>query len=111
MGQGRDRVVGVDVSKGRLDGYDRGAVRRLTVGNDAAGIARLVAWASPGALVVMEASGGDERLAHRDLSARGLRVAIVNAKRVRDFAKASGRPAKADGVRTATPYSLRYNGC
>jgi transposase len=75
-----------------------GAARRLTVGNDATGIARLVAWASPGALVVMEASGGDERLAHRDLSARGLRVAIVNAKRVRDFAKASGRPAKADGV-------------
>jgi transposase len=35
----------------------RGAARRLTVGNDAAGIARLVAWASPGALVVMEASG------------------------------------------------------
>ena len=57
MGQGRDRVVGVDVSKGRLDGYDRGAARRLTVGNDATGIARLVAWASPGALVVMEASG------------------------------------------------------
>jgi len=36
-----------------------GAARRLTVGNDATGIARLVAWASPGALVVMEASGGD----------------------------------------------------
>jgi hypothetical protein len=38
-------------------------------------------------------------------------ASIVNAKRVRDFAKASGRPAKTDRVRTATPYSLRYNGC
>jgi hypothetical protein len=56
-----DRVVGVDVSKGQLDGYDLGAGRRLRVGNDAAGIARLAAWAGPGALVVMEASGGDER--------------------------------------------------
>jgi hypothetical protein len=42
-----DRVVGVDVSKAQLDAYDLGAGRRLRVGNDAAGIARLRAWASP----------------------------------------------------------------
>jgi transposase len=93
-----DRVVGVDVSKGQLDACDLGAGRRLRVGNDAAGIARLAAWAGPGALVVMEASGGYERLAHRRLLERGLAVAIVNAKRVRDFAKASGRLAKTDRV-------------
>ena len=46
----------------------------------------------------MEASGGYERLAHRRLLERGLKVAIVNAKRVRDFAKASGRLAKSDRV-------------
>ena len=40
-----DRVVGVDVSKGQLDACDLGAGRRLRVGNDAAGIARLAAWA------------------------------------------------------------------
>lgn len=56
-----DRVVGVDVSKGQLDAYDLGAGRRLAVANDAAGIARLTAWASSGTLVVMEASGGYER--------------------------------------------------
>jgi transposase len=93
-----DRVVGVDVSKSRLDAYDLGAGRRLRVGNDAAGVARLAAWASPGALVVMEASGGYERPAHRRLLERGLKVAIVNAKRVRDFARASGRLAKTDRV-------------
>jgi transposase len=93
-----DRVVGVDVSKGQLDGYDLGAGRRLSVNHDTAGIARLGAWAGPGALVVMEASGGYERLAHRRLLGRGLAVAIVNAKRVRDFAKASGRLAKTDRV-------------
>jgi transposase len=91
-----DRVVGVDVSKGQLDGYDLGAGRRLSVNHDTAGIARLGAWAGPGALVVMEASGGYERLAHRRLLGRGLAVAIGNAKRVRDFAKASGRLAKTD---------------
>jgi len=93
-----DRVVGVDVSKGQLDGHDLGQGRRLSVSNDAAGIGRLVAWVNPGALVVMEASGGYERLAHRRLRARGLAVAIVNAKRVRDFARASGRLAKTDRV-------------
>ena len=93
-----DRVVGVDVSKAQLDAYNLGAGRRLSVNNDAAGVARLAAWAGPGALVVMEASGGYERLAHRRLLERGLAVAIVNAKRVRDFAKASGRLAKTDRV-------------
>ena len=78
MGQGMDRVVGVDVSKAQLDAYDLSSDRRLPVANDLAGIARLVSWASPEALVVMEASGGYERLAHRRLRERGLPVAIVN---------------------------------
>jgi transposase len=93
-----DRVVGVDVSKGQLDAHDLGEGRRLSVSNDAAGIGRLVAWAGPGTLVVMEASGGYERPAHRRLVEHGLKVAIVNAKRVRDFARASGRLAKTDRV-------------
>jgi transposase len=46
----------------------------------------------------MEASGGYERQPHRLLSARGLGVAIVNAARVRAFARASGRLAKTDRV-------------
>jgi transposase len=93
-----DRVVGVDVSKGRLDAHDLGQDRRLSVRNDAAGIGRLAAWAGPGTLVVMEASGGYERPAQRRLVEHGLKVAIVNAKRVRDFARASGRLAKTDRV-------------
>jgi transposase len=93
-----DRVVGVDVSKGQLDAHDLGEGRRLSVSNDAAGIGRLVAWAGPGTLVVMEASGGYQRPAHRRLVEHGLKVAIVNAKRVRDFARASGRLAKTDRV-------------
>jgi hypothetical protein len=58
MGQGMLKVIGVDVSKSRLDAYclTRGA--RLAVGNDTAGIAELAAWVGPDGLVVMEASGG-----------------------------------------------------
>jgi transposase len=95
-----ERVIGIDVSKARLDVYKLGDGRRLTVGNDAAGITALAAELGLGAqdLVVMEASGGYEKASHRLLSERGLSVAIVNAARVRAFARASGRLAKIDRV-------------
>jgi transposase len=72
----------------------------LAVGNDAGGIAALAdqLGLDPPDLVVMEASCGYEWLPHRLLSERGLRVALVNAARVRDFARASGRLAKTDRV-------------
>jgi transposase len=97
------RVIGIDVSKVRLDVYSLEDGRRLAVGNDAAGIAALADQLGLGArdLLLMEASGGYERLGHRLLSERGLRVAIVNAARVRDFARASGRLAKTDRVDAA----------
>lgn len=95
------RIIGVDVSKARLDVYRLEDGRRLAVGNDPAGIARLAAWAGDGALVVMEASGGYERLVHQLLTGRGVPVAIANAKRVRDFARASGLLAKTDRLDAA----------
>jgi transposase len=98
-----ERVIGIDVSKMRLDVYGLEDGRRLAVGNDAVGIAALADQLGLGArdLLVMEASGGYERLPHRLLSERGLRVAIVNAARVRDFARASGCLAKTDRVDAA----------
>jgi transposase len=98
-----ERVIGIDVSKARLDIHISESGRRLAVGNDAAGIAALADRLDLGArdLVIMEASGGYERLPHRLLSERGLRVAVVNAARVRDFARASGRLAKTDRLDAA----------
>jgi transposase len=91
-----DRVVGIDVGKARLDAYGLAGERRLSVTNDAVGVAKLAAWLEPGSLVVMGASGGYERLAHRLLTEHGRRTAVVNALRVRQFAKASGLLAKTD---------------
>jgi len=93
-------IIGLDVSKAWLDGYLPGAVRPLRVGNDAAGIRALVRSLGDhaGCLVVMEASGGYERTAHRELVARGVLAAIVNSKRVRDFARGMGLEAKTDRV-------------
>jgi transposase len=73
----------------------------LAAGNDAAGIAELAAWLEPASVAVMEASGGYERPAHRLLSERGLDIAVVNAARVRRFAKAGGLLAKTDRLDAA----------
>jgi transposase len=98
-----ERVIGIDVSKARLEVYILENGRHLAVGNDAAGIAALADRLDLGApdLVVMEASGGYERLPHRLLSECGMRVAVVNAARVRDFARASGLLAKTDRLDAA----------
>lgn len=93
-------MVGLDVSKHWLDGYCSDNGRRLRVENDAAGIGELAGElvGDTACLVVMEASGGYEASAHRALVAKGVPTAIVNPKRVRDFAKASGVAANTDRI-------------
>jgi transposase len=94
------QVVGLDVSKAWLDGYLTHSGRRVRVSNDAAGIQELVRTLgdTAGCLVVMEASGGYERTAYRELLAQGVLAAIVNPKRVRDLARGMGLEAKTDRV-------------
>ncbi len=62
------------------------------------GVADLVARLQPlaPALIVLEATGGLDRLASAALAAAGLPVAIVNPRQFRDFAQAPGRLAKTD---------------
>ena len=96
----QQQIVGLDVSKAWLDGYVPATGRRLRVSNDPAGIDQLLQSlaGSSGSLVVMEASGGYERTAHAPLLAQGVLAAIVNPKRVRDFARGIGLEAKTDRV-------------
>jgi transposase len=96
-----ERVVGIDISKARLDAYCLERGQRLAVSNDAPGITELVAWLAPGSLVVMEASGGDERPVHRLLAEHGVEAAVVDPARVRHFAKATGLLAKTDALDAA----------
>jgi transposase len=89
--------VGIDVSKDRLDvAFSDGRERQF--GNDAAGHGQLCTLLAPEQprLIVMEATGGFERSVAAELAATGLALRIVNARQVRDFAKASGRLAKTD---------------
>jgi transposase len=49
-------------------------------------------------LVILEATGGFERAVVGALAAKGLPVAVVNPRQVRDFARATGRLAKTDRI-------------
>jgi transposase len=90
--------VGIDLAKHRLDVHLRPSGEHFTVSHDEVGVAalveRLVALAP--ALVVLEATGGLEVRPAAALAAAGLPVAVVNPRRVRAFARATGRLAKTD---------------
>lgn len=91
--------VGIDVSKGSLDVYIHPASKSLKVSNDPAGITELKkALPKKVTLIVMEATGGYERLVARALFDAGLPVSIANPRQVRDFAKAMGQLAKTDKI-------------
>ena len=91
-------VAGIDVSKDWLDvalGEEL-----LRVANEATAISQLSERLREAgvALVVMEATGGQETNAASAIAAAGLRLAVVNPRQVRDFAKATGRLAKTDRI-------------
>lgn len=90
--------VGLDVAKSSLQLDLAGQSHALT--NDAKGHARLLKLLRdhPGAHVVCEATGGYEQPAVRALHAAQVPVSIVEAGRVRHFAKAKGLRAKTDPI-------------
>ncbi len=92
--------VGIDISKDHLDVCLIPGDQRLTFNNDAKGLdqltERLSKEASP--LIVMEATGGYDVPIAGALLSKGLPAAIVNPKRVRDFARAMGKLAKTDSI-------------
>lgn len=96
----RSRIVGLDVSKRKVDACIRSLGLRQSLPSTAEGEAELVAWlrASRAGLAVMEASGGYERRWAEALSKAGIKVRIVDPKRVRYFAKSMGRLAKNDPI-------------
>jgi transposase len=100
MNKNEHVVAGIDVSKAVLDVavLPRGEI--LQFSNEASGIDELGSKLKSIAvdLVVMEATGGYETAVATALVAAGLRVAVVNPRQIRDFAKATGRLAKNDRI-------------
>jgi transposase len=95
--------VGIDVSKRYLDIYLRPSQEIWQEPNSAFGIANLLKrlLQYPIELIVLESTGGMERDTLHALSEAGLAVVMVNPKRVRDFAKATGKLAKTDKLDAA----------
>ena len=97
------RLVGIDISKRKIDACIHGEAERRTVPSTPAGEAELIAWlrAHEVGEAVMEASGGYERPWAEALRRAGLVVRTVDPKRVRYFAKSAGRLAKNDPIDAA----------
>jgi transposase len=91
-------VVGIDVSKSRLDVAAAGTF--WSVPNDFQGIGLLIDRLKPFLpnLVVVESTGGLERGVLAELSAAGIPIALVNPGRVREFAKSIGLLGKTDKI-------------
>ncbi len=90
--------VGIDVAKAWLDVAVRPSGttwRTANVETDLPELVERVRRLEP-VLVVLEATGGYERVVVALLATAGLPVAVVNPRQVRDFAKATGRLAKTD---------------
>jgi transposase len=94
----QELVVGIDVSKARLDVAAAGEYWSVT--NTFEGIGKLVGRlkALLPSLVVVESTGGLERGVIAELSAAGIPIALVNPGRVREFAKSIGLLGKTDKI-------------
>jgi transposase len=93
-------VVGIDVSKDRLDVYVHPSGESFAVARNAEGLDALIARLEPLSVsaVAVEATGGFETVVAASLSAAGLPVIVVNPAQVRAFATALGKRAKTDPI-------------
>ena len=96
--------VGIDVSKRFFDLHIFEDNQNKHWDYTTQEVQKCVAWLAGQevALVVMEATGGYETELADQLQAAGLPVAIINPRRMREFAKATGVLAKTDKMDART---------
>ena len=100
INQPESQWVGIDVSQAKLDIALRPSNVTGQVSNQESGWTELVKQfkVQKIELIVIESTGGMERGCVQKLQKEGFNVAVINPKRARDFAKASGRLAKTDRI-------------
>lgn len=98
MSKSTEQWVGIDVSKRMLDAYMHPLGSHARFPNTQRGHDQLLLWLMPHtvALVVAEATGGLELAALGRLHEAGHKVARVNPRWIKDFARSAGRSAKTD---------------
>lgn len=92
--------IGIDVSKTTLDIFVNHEGSSHQFSNEEIGFKELIQVLpnKKHSLIVMEATGGYEKRISHYLRKKKFKVAVVNARRVRDFAKACGKLAKTDKI-------------
>lgn len=92
--------VGIDVAKHSFDVAVLPAEQSASFSYDESGLRQLLEWLRPQGVcfLVLEATGGLERRLAGELMDAGHRVAIVNPRQVRDFARGTGKLAKTDRI-------------
>jgi transposase len=96
-------IVGIDVSKDRLDVAVRPTGESFVFKRTSVGIEELIArleFLSP-KMVAIEATGGFEAVVAAGLAGAGLPVVVVNSAQVRAFAQALGKRAKTHPIDAA----------
>jgi transposase len=91
--------LGVDIAKSYLDAAIGNEKRRFS--NDAIGHRELIKWVKQlkaPVQVICESSGGYERRLVQGLARARIKVSLVQANRVRQFARAAGILAKTDRI-------------
>jgi transposase len=96
-------IIGVDVCQDYLDVHLRPAALNKRFPNTSEGIADFVTWVQPHTAerIVFESTGPYQKAAVGALLAQGLPAVVVNARQVRDFAKAMNLLAKTDRIDAA----------
>ena len=92
--------VGIDVSKDHLDVCILPEATHQRIANVSGAVRRLVQTLKQlkPRLVVLEATGGCERLLVYSLAQADVPLAVINPRQVRDFARAMGQLAKTDKI-------------
>jgi len=90
-------ILAIDVSKARLDGFDAATGETFSLDHTPSGHTALLRRAAAGGhLLALEASGGYERPLLAACLKAGLPTRLLDPRRVRHFARASGQWAKTD---------------
>jgi transposase len=102
--------IGIDISKQHLDVFVHPAKEYQQFTNNADGVTKLLTWLQgyEADRIVCEPSGGHERLVVGTLQKASLPISVVNARQIRDFARAKGVLAKTDQIdaRVLAEYGL-----
>lgn len=98
-----DAVVGIDVSKDKLDVHIRPGGESFVVGRNAEGLDELMCRVGPLSIAAIgvEATGGFEQVVAATLAGARLPVVVINPVQVRAFARSLGQRAKTDPIDAA----------